>query len=50
MDPRYIAMYTVEETCEMAGLILCIRALLIELADRRKQLVLAILPTEEAAR
>lgn len=50
MEPRYIAMYTVEETCEMAGLILCIRGLLLELADRRKQVTLAIVPIEEPAR
>ncbi|MBS1569419.1 MAG: hypothetical protein JST45_08225, partial [Bacteroidetes bacterium] len=28
MEPRYIVLYTLEETCEMVGLILCIRALL----------------------
>lgn len=47
MEPRYIAGYTLEETCEMTGLILCIRALLLELADRRKQITLAITPIGE---
>jgi hypothetical protein len=28
MEPSYIALYTLEELCEMTGLILCIRALL----------------------
>ncbi|MBS1546654.1 MAG: hypothetical protein JST38_19840 [Bacteroidetes bacterium] len=28
MEPRYIILYTLEETCEMTGLILCIGALL----------------------
>jgi hypothetical protein len=36
-----------EETFEMTGLILCIRALLLELADRSKQLSLAIVPVEK---
>ncbi|MBK8583668.1 MAG: hypothetical protein IPL86_18240 [Flavobacteriales bacterium] len=47
MEPKYIAMYTLEETFEMTGLILCIRALLLELADRSKQLSLAIVPVEK---
>ena len=41
MEPKYIAMYTLEETCEMAGLILCIRALLLEFAAQGKRLSLS---------
>lgn len=44
MEPGYIAMYTMEETLEMTGLILCIRALLLELAARDKHLVLTAIP------
>ena len=50
MEPRYIAMYTLEETCEMAGLILCIRALLLELADQRKQVAVVVASTEGGSR
>ncbi len=42
MEPRYIAMYTVEETCEMAGLILCIRALLKDFEAKRMQVQLSV--------
>lgn len=42
MQPGVIALYTVEETCEMAGLILCIRALLLAFAAKRKQVQLAV--------
>lgn len=40
MEPKYIAMYTLEETLEMTGLILCIRALLLEFAAQGKRLTL----------
>ncbi|MBK9420650.1 MAG: hypothetical protein IPN44_06315 [Flavobacteriales bacterium] len=49
MEPKYIAMYTLEETFEMTGLILCIRALLLDLADRNTQLTLAIVPVDKGA-
>ncbi len=49
MEPRYIAMYTLEETLEMTGLILCIRALLLELAAQAKRITLAVVPTGEPA-
>lgn len=34
MYPRFIAVYTLEEVCEMTGLILCIRALLLHFDER----------------
>ncbi len=47
MEPRYIILYTLEETCEMTGLILCIRALL--KAFEAKQLHVAITVGNDAA-
>ena len=49
LQPGVIALYTMEETCEMAGLILCIRALLLELAEHRRQVTLSIAPIDETA-
>lgn len=42
VHPGIIALYTVEETCEMAGLILCIRALLLEFQAKRRQVQLSV--------
>lgn len=49
MHPGVIALYTLEETCEMAGLILCIRALLLELEEHRRQVTVSVAPTDETA-
>lgn len=46
MEPRYIILYTLEETCEMTGLILCIRALLKAFEHKGLQLSLAISKSE----
>lgn len=42
MDPMYIALYTLEEVCEMSGLIICIHAILRSL-ERRGDTVLITL-------
>ena len=42
MQPGVIAFYTVEEFCEMAGLILCGRALLLAFEANRKQVQLSV--------
>lgn len=42
MDPGVIALYTLEETCEMTGLILCIRALLMAFEAKRLKVQLSV--------
>lgn len=42
MEPRYIILYTLEETCEMTGLILCIRALLKAFEAKKMQVALTV--------
>jgi hypothetical protein len=42
MQPRYIALYTLEEMGEMIGLILCIRALLKAFEAKRMQVQLSV--------
>lgn len=42
MEPKYIFLYTMEETCEMTGLILCIRALLKAFEAKHLQVALTV--------
>jgi hypothetical protein len=44
MDPGYIAVYTVEETCEMAALILCIYVILKSLERRAARVEVDVAP------
>lgn len=48
MDVRYIALYTLEETCEMTGLILCIHVLLKAFETSRTKVSLLLSPQEGA--
>jgi hypothetical protein len=42
MEPRYIILYTLEETCEMTGLILAIRALLQAFEDKQLRVSISV--------
>lgn len=42
MEPRYIILYTLEETCEMTGLILAIRALLQAFEAKRLRVSISV--------
>ncbi len=46
MDPTYITLYTLEEICEMSGLILCIRFLMKAFERRGLLLSLGVKPLE----
>ena len=46
MEPRYIVLYTLEEMCEMGGLILCIRALLQDFESRRLRVSISVAQDE----
>ena len=48
MEPRYIILYTMEEICEMTGLILCIRILLKAFEAMRLKVNLTVAPDKEA--
>ncbi|MCO5276020.1 MAG: hypothetical protein M9900_14010 [Flavobacteriales bacterium] len=48
MEPGYIALYTLEETLEMTGLILCVRALLMAFEARNERVFVAVESGERA--
>jgi hypothetical protein len=50
MDLRYITLYTLEETAEMTGLILCIRYLLKAFEAKRLQVSLSLAPLEDGGK